>query len=146
MKPRTNGVIRVSEAANLAIHVAGLLARADGLTRTSELARSLGASEAHLAKVLQRLERHGIVEGVRGPSGGFRLARPAAATTLMDVYEAVEGRTGKGRCVFGISTCDGEVCTLGEYFQKVNRDILSRLASTRLSDMKIKLGARHGKA
>jgi len=144
MKTGSSGVFRVSEAANLAIHAAAILARENRLVRTSELAAMLDASEAHLAKVLQRLERSCIVEGVRGPSGGFRLARPAAATTLMDVYESVEGRTSEGRCIFGISTCNGKVCALGGYFQKVNRDVLSRMSNTRLSDLGIRIRTKHG--
>ncbi len=148
MPKKTTGtsIFRVSEAANLAIHAAALLARADRLVTTSELAETLGASEAHLAKVLQRLERQGVVRGIRGPTGGFRLARPPAAITLIEVYEAVEGRTGNGRCIFGVSTCDGKNCVLGEYFQKVNREVLSRLERTRLSEVKIRVGAKSGKA
>lgn len=147
MKHDHPNLFRVSAAANLALHAALLLARYDDRpARTRELAGTLGASEAHLAKVLRQLERHGLVRGTRGPSGGFRLARPAAAVTLLEVYEAVEGRAGNGRCIFGIATCDGRVCSLGGYFRKVNREVLARLANTRLSDVGIRIGVKRGKA
>jgi len=46
-----------------------------------------------LVHILLQLKRAGIVASVRGASGGYRLARPAAAITLRDIREAVEGAT-----------------------------------------------------
>lgn len=46
-----------------------------------------------LVHILLQLKRAGIVASVRGAGGGYRLARPAAAITLRDIREAVEGAT-----------------------------------------------------
>jgi Rrf2 family protein len=53
---------------------------------------------AYLAKHLQALSKAGIIESVPGPKGGYRLARPAAEITVLDVVEAVEGRTDAFDC------------------------------------------------
>jgi Rrf2 family protein len=53
---------------------------------------------AYLAKHLQALAKAGIVESVAGAKGGYRLARPAAEITILDVVEAVEGRTAAFDC------------------------------------------------
>jgi len=45
----------------------------------------------YLEQIFQRLRRAGLVEGKRGPGGGYTLARPASELTLLAVAEAVEG-------------------------------------------------------
>ena len=46
----------------------------------------------YLAKHLQAMSRAGILESVQGPGGGYRLARPAAEISVLDVVEAIDGR------------------------------------------------------
>lgn len=71
-----------------------------GATLTlAQLAELHAASGPYLAKHLQALSRAGVVEAVTGPNGGYRLARPAAETSLLDVVEAIEGRGGTFRCI-----------------------------------------------
>ncbi|MCY0953998.1 Rrf2 family transcriptional regulator [Streptomyces sp. H27-S2] len=53
---------------------------------------------AYLNKQLQALARAGIVTSSPGPRGGFRLARPLADISLMDVVAAVEGTDEAFRC------------------------------------------------
>lgn len=50
----------------------------------------------YLEQILQRLRRAGLVAGRRGPGGGYVLARPAAAITLRQIVEAVEGPLAAG--------------------------------------------------
>lgn len=53
---------------------------------------------AYLAKHLQALAAAGIVSSVAGPRGGYRLARPPAEVTLLDVVLAVDGEETAFRC------------------------------------------------
>ena len=75
-------LLRISDAASLGLHTMGLLAGRSTRLSTQEIARSLGASEHHLAKVMQRLAKMGLVVSTRGPQGGFVLSRPPAEITL----------------------------------------------------------------
>ncbi|MFD9338079.1 RrF2 family transcriptional regulator [Streptomyces sp. NPDC060028] len=52
----------------------------------------------YLNKQLQALARAGILTSTPGPRGGFRLARPLSAITLMDVVAAIEGTEEAFRC------------------------------------------------
>ena len=71
-----SSVLKISDAATLALHTAVLLAdRTEGPLTTKEIALTFGISEAHLAKVLQRLAKAGIVHSGRGPKGGFLLGK-----------------------------------------------------------------------
>jgi Rrf2 family protein len=51
----------------------------------------------YLEQIFQRLRRAGLVQGKRGPGGGYRLARGTAEITLRDVVEAVEGPIEAGQ-------------------------------------------------
>lgn len=73
------------------LHLADLPAGAT--VRARDLARFQGLPETYLAKVLQQLKKAGLVQGTRGPRGGFRLARPLHEISFWDVTEAVEGRS-----------------------------------------------------
>ena len=142
----TSNIFRVSEAANLALHAMAVMAGAgDRPVRTRDIADGLKASAAHLAKVMGALERAGLLIGTRGPSGGYRLARPAERIYLKEVYEAVEGPLVVGRCLFGVPVCDGRRCILGGFFSGVNRQVEKKLAETRLSEIVLKIGGTRGK-
>jgi Rrf2 family protein len=49
----------------------------------------------YLEQIFQRLRRAKIVQGKRGPGGGYTLARPASRITLCDIVEAIEGRADR---------------------------------------------------
>lgn len=126
-----SNVIRVSEAASLALHAAALLAAGAGEALTSSAISSrLEASEAHMSKVLQRLVRAGIMTSARGPGGGFQLTRAPSEITLLDIYEAVEGPFKVEHCLFGEPVCQRKRCPLGDMMSSVSEEIRSGLAST----------------
>jgi Rrf2 family protein len=58
---------------------------------TKALAEFHGVPKEYLSKALQALSQAGLVDTTLGPSGGYRLARPAADITFLDIVEAVEG-------------------------------------------------------
>ena len=130
---------RMSEAASLALHAATFLAADSGRpsrpVAAREIAAALGASGAHLSKVLQRLAKAGLVTSTRGPAGGFRLARPASKITLLEVYEAIEGDLDAPDCLFGRAVCAGRGCICGDLLSEVHDRTRRRLAGTRLSEL-----------
>ncbi|MCC6001059.1 MAG: Rrf2 family transcriptional regulator [Pararhodobacter sp.] len=56
----------------------------------AEIARRQDVSLAYLEQLFVKLRRAGLVESVRGPGGGYRLARPARDIRVSDVLEAVD--------------------------------------------------------
>jgi len=129
-------LLRISDGASLALHTMALLASVKaGRLSAREIADRLAASRAHLSKVLQRLARAGLVWSVRGPRGGFSLARPAEEVTLLDVYEAIDGPLDDSTCLLGAPVCSGKNCLLGDLVEAVNLHVRVRLAGTRLRDV-----------
>jgi Rrf2 family nitric oxide-sensitive transcriptional repressor len=58
---------------------------------TAEIAGRYGASAHHLAKVLGRLRRAGLVSAARGSGGGYRFSANPKRVTLLDVISVFEG-------------------------------------------------------
>jgi Rrf2 family protein len=85
--------MRMNEGVEWAAHCAVLLSLLpEGETLpTSSLAEYHGVPEHYLAKALQGLTRAGVVESKPGRHGGYRLQRPAAEITVLDVVLALEG-------------------------------------------------------
>ncbi|MBN2905262.1 MAG: Rrf2 family transcriptional regulator [Rhodobacteraceae bacterium] len=66
------------------------LQQKDGLVSLSEISRRQDISLPYLEQLFVKLRRAGLVESVRGPGGGYRLARPAADIRVADVLGAVD--------------------------------------------------------
>ncbi|MCX6357717.1 MAG: Rrf2 family transcriptional regulator [Candidatus Aureabacteria bacterium] len=129
-------LIRISEASALGLHVMVLMAGArEKPLPTGAAASRLGVSGAHLSKVLQRLGRAGLVKSIRGPEGGFTLAKKSGAISLLDVYEAIEGRCEKSACLFGAPACGGTRCILGGVLEKADGAMRAYLGNTTLADL-----------
>jgi len=130
-----SGVVKFSEAASLALHTMSLLAsEPDKHMSVREIVERLPVSENHLAKVLQRLTKAGLIESVRGPKGGFLLKRNPEDITLLEVYEVIEGPLPVVRCLFPEPKCNGN-CILGDLVGSVNDQIREKLAAPRLSQL-----------
>lgn len=92
--------MRLSEGVEWAAHSCTILAALpeDGALGPAELAAFFEVPKAYLAKQLQALSKAGIVVGVRGRSGGYRLARSPEKVTLRDIVLAIEGPGPCFRC------------------------------------------------
>lgn len=129
-------LVSFPEAASLGIHAAVILAgHGRGLVSARALAERLEASEAHLAKVMQRLVHAGIVQSTRGPKGGFTLARPADSVSLLEVYEAIEGAVEPAACVFGTPVCGRKTCVFRGVTEELDLRLRTYLAGASLADL-----------
>jgi Rrf2 family protein len=77
-------------------YAVGVLLRIDelagrGQVTAARVARGCRFPPRFLYRVLRRLVASGVLEGTSGPGGGYRLARPAARLSLLDIVESVEG-------------------------------------------------------
>ncbi len=128
--------VNISEAASLGLHAMALLATDTKRRFTNqEIAELLNASAHHLAKVMPRLVRVGLVDSIRGPQGGFLLGKPAGEVTLLEIHEAIEGPVGKTACMVGNPGCRGVVCILGQVIQSAHSHVRGYLEQTTLAEL-----------
>jgi Rrf2 family iron-sulfur cluster assembly transcriptional regulator len=102
-------------------------------------------SRPYLEQLFARLRRQGLVSAVRGPGGGYRLARPAADLTVADVVRAVDEPLRATRCPGGERGCmkDGARCLTHDLWEETGRQIQSYLAGVSLADVSAgRVGAR----
>jgi Rrf2 family protein len=86
-------MMKLTHACGYAIHAVVFLARqkVDQLVASRHIAEAQGLPERFLVKVLKPLVAAQVLLSLRGPNGGYRLARPPKAITLLDIVEAVDG-------------------------------------------------------
>ncbi|MBM4088261.1 MAG: Rrf2 family transcriptional regulator [Planctomycetes bacterium] len=126
----------ISEAASLGLHTMAILASQPAERWTNQaLADCIRASNHHLAKVMQRLSRAGLVHAAVGVKGGFTLGRPAADIRLLEIYEVVDGPLDSESCLLREPLCDGERCVLGEAVLDIQRRLRDCLAKTTLAEL-----------
>ncbi len=78
-----------------------------------EIARQMMVPEDFLAKILKTLVDQGLVRSMRGPHGGYSLARQAGDISVLDVIEAVEGPVAINVCLDGDDPCGkAPACTM----------------------------------
>ena len=91
-------------AVRVMIHLAGLPTGSS--LRQSELSKATDVSGHFLSKVLQQLVRARLIRSQRGTGGGYALAVPAMAVSLLDVVEAMEGPIRLNQCLEEGPSCE----------------------------------------
>jgi len=131
-----SSVLKISEATVLAIHAAIFITNnPDRRVSTREIALFHNVSENHLSKVMLRLVRAGIVSSVRGPGGGFEIAKQPENVTLLDLYELMEGPLGLSDCLLDVPVCGPGQCVFGSLLSDVNSLVKNYLTNTTLGDV-----------
>jgi Rrf2 family protein len=92
--------MRLSDGVEWGVHACVLLASlpADGALPAAKIAEYHGVPAAYFAKHLQTLARADVLETVKGARGGYRLARPPADITVLEIVEALDGDESAFRC------------------------------------------------
>ena len=131
--------MRLSSMADYAVVTMCAAARHCGMTRVSaaELARETGLPLPTVQKLVSLLSRAGLLRAVRGAGGGLKLARPAAAISLADIVEAVEGPITLTPCVeHGRHDCALEAsCHVRPHWGVVNQTLRGALAGVPLTQL-----------
>lgn len=128
--------VQLSEASSLALHAMILMAEEPEKIRSvKEIALILNASEAHMAKVVQRLSKVGLVSTTRGPGGGVVLGKSVNDITFLEIFEAIEGPLDQCPCMLNKEgLCSFDCCIFSGVLEKATKDIREKFAETRLSD------------
>jgi len=112
----------ISQTAEYALRsVICLAENPDKPLTTRQIAKVTKVPVSYLSKVLQSLGRMGIVYSQRGLHGGFKLARPSAELSLLDIVNAVDPIRPIQRCPLNLKTHGTDLCPL---HKRLNDSIL----------------------
>jgi Rrf2 family iron-sulfur cluster assembly transcriptional regulator len=135
MRLSSKGRYAVMAMADLARHsVAAAPAKAVSL---AEISRRQDLSLAYLEQLFTQLRRAGLVNSVRGPGGGYRLARPIGDLAVADIVSAVDEPMEAVRCTSKNTGCmpGGERCLTHDLWEALGDHIQGFLAGVSLEDV-----------
>lgn len=130
-------MIKVSKLADYAVVVLASLASCENtLMNAGMISESTKLPEPTVAKVLKILARAGILQSVRGASGGYKLAQPSENVPISRIIAAVDGPIALTSCVDGAAGCGFESqCSVRGRWNGVNMAIKIALENVTLADM-----------
>jgi FeS assembly SUF system regulator len=131
-------MLKLSKKADYALIAVRHLAthHAERSLSASDIAEIYCISAPLLAKVMQRLARHGVVTARHGASGGYQLARHPSEISALEVISAVDGPLMITSCVTSHGSCDQSLkCTVREPLRRVNQSIVDVLRHVTISQM-----------
>lgn len=129
MRLSTKGRYAVTALIDLALH------DKDGPLALNDIAETQRISVSYLEQLFARLRKNELVEGMRGPGGGYRLARPAEDITIAQIIAAVDEQIDMTRCG-GMEDCqDGEKCLTHELWVDLSKQLYEFLEGINLGQI-----------
>ena len=127
MRLSTKGRYAVTAMMHLAIH------DRYGPVTLSEISQCQGISLSYLEQLFAKLRKRSLVEGVRGPGGGYRLSRSPDQVTVADIISAVDERLDATRCCGNENCQGGQRCLTHELWTDLSRQIFNFLEGITLA-------------
>ena len=133
MRLTTKGRFAVTAMIDLALR------DANGPVTLAAISERQGISLSYLEQLFGKLRRHDIVESIRGPGGGYSLARGADKVTVADIIIAVDEPLDATQCG-GKETCHGAHsakgrCMTHDLWATLNEKMIDYLDSVSLQDL-----------
>ena len=92
-------------------------------------------SLSYLEQLFGKLRRHGLVTSVRGPGGGYNLARPAAELSVAEIVKAVDEPLDATQCGGKENCHDDRRCMTHDLWATLNEKMHEYLSSVSLGDL-----------
>lgn len=129
MRLTTKGRYAVTAVLDLAIH------HGNGPIALADIAQRQGISLSYLEQLFSKLRKRGLVASVRGPGGGYNLARDAATIHVAEVIAAVDEHVDTTRCG-GAHNCKNDgPCLTHDLWMDLSDRIYSYLNEISLRDL-----------
>ncbi|MEM7375216.1 MAG: Rrf2 family transcriptional regulator [Bacteroidota bacterium] len=102
-----------------------------------EIAGEIDSPVAFTAKILQQLTRAGLITSVKGPSGGFQIAKKDMdRIKLSDIVNTIDGDSIYKGCGLGLPACNAKKpCPVHDKFALVRNELRTMLENTSLYEL-----------
>ncbi len=127
----------VTRETDYAVRTVIYLARErDRNANATEIAQVMHIPKSFLAKILQRLVRHHILQSMRGVKGGFMLAKKPSEITLLAVMEAIQGPAGINVCAIDSKRCRlSSACAVHPVWVEIRKEVERRLKKQTIANL-----------
>lgn len=101
-----------------------------------EISENQAVSVKYLDHIIADLKRAGLIANVGGKKSGYKLNRPAAEISILDIYLAFEDELAIIDCLQPHGHCPRKkICVLKDYWTGLNQTIRSSMESQNLKDL-----------
>jgi len=102
-----------------------------------DIARGIASPEAYTAKILQQLARDGVVDSLKGPTGGFKISRERLdEIKLIDIVSSLDGDAVFVGCGLGLRECNAEMpCPVHDKFKEIRDNLKKMLSDTSIYEL-----------
>ncbi len=127
----------ITRDTDYAIRALFFLARQkDRTVSVAELVRSLKIPHPFLRKIMQTLNKRGVLVSRKGNGGGFELARPANKIFILDLIRIFQGPMTLNKCLFKKTLCpDRSACPLRKKIASLENAVFSELKKTTIAGL-----------
>jgi Rrf2 family protein len=127
----------VTRETDYAVRTVIYLARErDRNASVTEIAHAMHIPKSFLAKILQRLVRHHVLQSMRGVNGGFMLAKKPSEITLLAVMEAIQGPAGINVCAIDAKRCRmSSTCSVHPIWVDIRKEVERRLKKQTIANL-----------
>jgi Rrf2 family iron-sulfur cluster assembly transcriptional regulator len=132
----TKGRFAVTAMLDLAMHGGKRPVTLAGISQRQSISLS------YLEQLFGKLRRHTLVESVRGPGGGYTLARDLAKVSVADIITAVDEPLDATQCGGKENCKDEQRCMTHDLWSTLNDKMYEYLDSVKLSDLVAQQAAR----
>lgn len=110
---------------------------ANRIVNTKEIAEEYNIPGELLAKVLQKLGKNGLIASQNGPKGGYALAKPPDAISVLAIIQAIEGHIGITECYHNEDSHCVQIarCNIRNPIRNIQNSIYGLLDSMSIEDM-----------
>ena len=129
MRLTTKGRFAVTAMIDVAMH------NAKGPVTLAAVSERQKISLSYLEQLFGKLRRHGLVESVRGPGGGYNLAKAAPTVSVADIILAVDEPIDQTQCGGKENCQDDRRCMTHELWASLNTHIFTFLHSVSLEQL-----------
>lgn len=129
MRLSTKGRFAVTAMLDLALH------SAEGPVTLAGISGRQKISLSYLEQLFGKLRRNELVESVRGPGGGYHLARDASKLTVADIVSAVEETLDSTQCAGRENCHDNHRCMTHELWEELNTTVYGFLSGVTLAQL-----------
>lgn len=136
MRLTTKGRFAVTAMLDLAMH------HGQGPVTLAGISRRQGISLSYLEQLFGKLRRHALVESVRGPGGGYTLAREPQKMSVADIIIAVDEPLDATQCGGKENCHDEQRCMTHDLWARLNEKMFEYLGSVSLADLVVQQKAR----
>lgn len=129
MRLTTKGRFAVTAMLDLAIDESGKPVTLAGISERQSISLS------YLEQLFSRLRRSGLVKSVRGPGGGYRIAKPLTEISVSEIISAVDELIDATQCGGHENCRDDRRCMTHNLWSSLNIKILEYLSGVSLNDL-----------